>query len=152
MKPMEKYKEMFVKYLNQLKDEVKAYPNDGSLWKLSGDIKNTPGNLCLHICGNLKHNIGAIIGKTGYVRNRDAEFSRKNVPKNELLNEVDSTIDMISPVIDKLTDDDMKVEFPSDTFSQGGSIGLIILRVAAHMGYHLGQINYHRRLVKMRKE
>jgi hypothetical protein len=147
MKPMEKYKEMFVKYLNQLKDEVKAYPDDGSLWKLSGDIKNTPGNLCLHVCGNLKHNIGTIIGKTGYVRNRDAEFSRKNVPKNKLLNEVDSTIDMISPVIDKLTDDDMKKELPSDTFSQGGSIGLIILRVAAHMGYHLGQINYHRRLI-----
>ena len=144
---MEDFKQLFLKYLNQLKDEIDAYKNESDIWKLAGDTKNTPGNLCLHVCGNLKHNIGAIIGKTGYVRNRDAEFSRKNVPKNELINEVDSTIDMISPVIDKLTDDDMKVEFPSDTFSQGGSVVLILLRVASHMGYHLGQINYHRRLI-----
>lgn len=138
---------MFVKYLNQLKDEVKAYPDDGSLWKLSGDIKNTPGNLCLHICGNLKHNIGAVLGKTGFVRKRDLEFSRKNVSKEELLKEVDSTIEMISPVINKLTDDDLKKPFPDDSFSQGGTTGEIILRVGMHLGYHLGQVNYHRRAI-----
>jgi uncharacterized protein DUF1572 len=144
---MEDYKQFFSKNLNNLKEDISAYGNEGDLWKLAGDIKNTPGNLCLHICGNLKHNIGAIIGKNGYVRNRDSEFARKNVPKSELLKEVDNTIEMISPVLSKLTDDDMKVEFPADAFSQGGTIALIILRVAAHMGYHLGQINYHRRLI-----
>jgi len=144
---MKDYRELFEKYLNQLKDEINLYKNESDVWRLAGDVKNTPGNLCLHICGNLKHNIGAIIGKTGYIRNRDSEFSRKNVPKTELLKGVDSTIEMISPVIDKLKDDDMKMEFQSDSFSQGGSAGMILLRVASHLGYHLGQINYHRRLI-----
>jgi len=149
---MNGYKELFEKYLSQLKEEINSYKNEADIWKLAGDIKNTPGNLCLHICGNLKHNIGAIIGKTGYVRNRDAEFSRNNVPKNELLKEVDSAIQMISPVIDKLKDNDLKKAFSSDAISQGGSVGMILLRVGSHLGYHLGQINYHRRLVAMNND
>lgn len=144
---MEKYKELFVEYLSQLKDEINNYNNENDIWKLEGDIKNSAGNLCLHICGNLKHNFGTVLGKTGYVRNRNAEFSRKNVSKDELLEEIEGTIKMISPIIDKLTQDDMRKTFPPDTFSQGGTVGEEILRIGLHLGYHLGQINYHRRTI-----
>jgi hypothetical protein len=144
---MEAYKELFLKYLNQLKEEIGSFPDEDSLWRLAGDIKNTPGNLCLHICGNLKHNFGAVLGNAGYKRDRDAEFSRKNVPKDALLREVDNTIEMITPVIDNLTDEDMKKIFPSDPYSQGGTSGLVMTRIGMHLGYHLGQINYHRRLI-----
>jgi hypothetical protein len=147
-KAMEQYKHLFVKYLNQLQDEIGSYRDEANIWKLAGEIPNTPGNLCLHLCGNLRHNIGATIGKTGYVRNRDEEFSKKNVPREELLKEVEKTSEMIIPVIESLTEDGLKRFIPADKYSQGGTVAEVLLRTGMHLGYHLGQINYHRRMVE----
>jgi len=75
----------FQKYLENLKKEISLYQNESDLWKLTGDLNNTPANLAMHLCGNLKHNIGAVIGNNGYVRNRDLEFSVKDINKQEIL-------------------------------------------------------------------
>src|SRR5438876_5815253 len=96
---METIEKQFIKNLNSLKKEIESYTHEDDIWLLKGDIKNTPGNLVLHICGNLKHNIGAVIGKNGFVRNRDAEFSTTGVKKDDLLKEIEQTINIVEPIL-----------------------------------------------------
>ena len=72
--------QLFQRDLEKLKTEISSYKDEKKIWVISGEVKNSAGNLCLHLCGNLQHFIGAVLGNSGYVRNRDAEFTRKNVP------------------------------------------------------------------------
>lgn len=141
--------EQFSKYLHNLKKEISAYNDDAGLWKLSEGINNTPGNLTLHICGNLRHNIGAVIGNTGYVRNRDLEFSVKNISKDDILKEIDATREMIIPVLEGLTPADYTKPFPESSHGEEQTTIDALIRLALHFGYHVGQINYHRRLLTL---
>jgi hypothetical protein len=144
---MDYYKAQFSKYLAQLKKEIESYKTDEGLWSAPEGISNAPATLALHLCGNLKHNFGAVIGKTGYVRNRDKEFSARGVSREDIINEIGSTIDMVIPIIENLTVDDLNNPF-EDTLQEKQTIGDAIVRVALHFAYHLGQINYHRRLLQ----
>jgi len=128
-------------------DEIGSYPREKDIWQLRGEIRNTAGNLCLHICGNLRYNIGTLIGGTGYVRKRDEEFSKKDLRQEELLREVEKTSEMIIPVLENLREEDLQRTIPADKYSNGGTAAEVLLRTGMHLGYHLGQINYHRRLV-----
>jgi hypothetical protein len=146
---MKKYKEHYQKNLQRLKEEVSLYKNESDLWNLTGDTKNSPGNLAIHICGNLKFNFGAVLLKNGYVRDRDSEFAKKNVPRNEIVKEIDSTIAVVTASLDKLSWDDLNKPYPSQAYGNEGTIRDVILRLAFHMAYHLGQINYHRRILNL---
>jgi hypothetical protein len=137
----------FSNYLSKLKEEISEYKNENDLWKLTGDIKNTPANLALHLCGNLKHNIGAVLGGNGYLRNRDLEFSSKNISKELILNEIDSTIEAVIPVLMRLTVEKMNEQFPENSHGENLTNYDMIVRLALHLGYHVGQINYHRRIL-----
>ena len=75
---------LIIRDLDRLSLEIDMFVDESDLWLLQGDVKNSPGNLCLHLCGNLQYFIGAVIGKSGYERNREDEFDLKNVPKNKL--------------------------------------------------------------------
>lgn len=141
------YQELFLKNLKHLNKEISSYKNEADLWKLAGGITNTPGNLCLHLCGNLQHYIGAIIGKSGYKRNRDAEFSRKNVSRHDLLIEINIAEEIITSVFDSLKEEDLGKTFPDNTFGENESNEHAILQCEAHFTYHVGQINYHRRIL-----
>ncbi len=77
---IETLSQLFLRDLEKLKTEISSFKDEKKIWEISGEIKNSAGNLCLHLCGNLQHFIGAVLGNSGYIRNRDAEFSRKNVP------------------------------------------------------------------------
>jgi len=144
---MKSYKELFLKNLNSLRKDIDSYSNEKDLWSLKGDTKNTPANLCLHICGNLKHNFGKILGGGDYIRNRDAEFSKKDLPKAELLKEIDETIEIVSPVLNNLKEEDINRIFPDSSHGEGETIGGALTRLSWHFGYHAGQINYQRRLL-----
>ena len=144
---MEKYKKHYLNNLNQLKEELLAYKDENDLWKLAGDIKNTPGNLAIHLCGNLNFNFGSVLLKNGYARDRDSEFADKNVPRNEIIKLIESTIAVVSETLDKLTPEDLNKPFPSKAYGNEGTIGDTLLRLAFHLAYHLGQINYHRRIL-----
>lgn len=144
---MNTYKQLYIDFLNALKKEISLYKNEGNIWKLEGEIANTPGNLCLHVCGNLKHFYGAVMGNTGYVRERDLEFSGKNISRKILLNEVDETISMIEKIFDGLTSDDINRIYPIDKFGKNVTYGFIFSRLISHLSYHIGQINYHRRII-----
>jgi hypothetical protein len=80
--------------LEKLKQEIEAYKSEENLWLVENDAPNSAGNLTLHLIGNLNGFIGAVIGKSGYVREREAEFSGRNIPRNELLQMIDDTIEL----------------------------------------------------------
>ena len=136
-------------FLNSLKDEISLYKDPGKIWLLSGSISNTPGNLCLHICGNLNHFFGAVIGNTGYIRERDQEFSKRNLSREELFGAIDETKIMIGKIFDDLTQDDINKIYPINKFGENVTYGFIFSRLVSHLSYHLGQINYHRRLTDL---
>lgn len=141
------YKQLYINFLNSLKDELSLYKNEKNIWILTGGISNTPGNLCLHICGNLKHFYGAVIGNTGYIRDRDLEFSQKNISRDELIRVVEETKEMIGKIFDELTPEDINKIYPLDKFGDKATYGFIFSRLVSHLAYHLGQINYHRRIL-----
>ncbi len=130
-----------------LKTELLAYQSEENLWKKSGDISNSAGNLALHLLGNLNHFIGAIIGDTGYIRNREAEFSTKHVQREELLSQVEETMIMVEETLRKLDEQMLDEVFPVKIFQQNDTYEYILTHLATHLSYHLGQINYHRRLL-----
>ena len=130
--------------LNNLIQEIKAYPDEESLWAVKGDIKNSAGNLCYHLCGNLNQYIGKGMGHTGYVRNRPLEFSIRNVPKAGLIQWINETAAMIEKVVPAV---DLSAPFPKEFWNREMSNGHALLRLLWHLGWHLGQVNYHRRII-----
>lgn len=138
---------LFERDLNKLKEELWAYQSEENIWKVEGNIANSAGNLVLHLIGNLNTYIGAEIGKTGYVRNRLLEFSDKNVPRTKLLKELDDTIQVIKDALPKLSTEDFEAEYPILVFDKKTSTEYFLTHLVAHLAYHLGQVNYHRRLL-----
>jgi len=132
--------------LKKLRNEVEQYADDRSLWDISEGINNSAGNLCLHLLGNLNHYIGAKLGETGYVRDRPSEFSSKNVQREEVLRRIDQTVEAVNESLGKLSEQDLANNYPADEGDEQRSIGAELLRIANHFNYHLGQINYLRRL------
>ena len=140
-------KQLFTSDLEKLKTEISSYTDEMNLWKISGDIKNSGGNLCLHLCGNLQHFIGAVLGNSGYVRKRDAEFSKKNVPVKELVKEVELSITAVENTLNHLKEERLGEKYPRNVFGYEMTTEYFLIHLAAHLNYHLGQINYHRRLL-----
>src|ERR1700730_15487822 len=95
---------IFERELTKLGEEIKLYSSEESIWKVTQDVKNSGGNLCLHICGNLQHFIGNVLGNSGYVRNRDKEFSDKNIPVVELQKEIEQTIKVVVQTLETIPD------------------------------------------------
>ena len=143
--------EIFERELKKLIEEIKLYPNEDAIWKVSEGIKNSGGNLCLHICGNLQHFIGNVLGNSGYVRNRDREFSATKIPASELIEEVQKTIVVVISTMNTSADIDLEEEytaFPAHLMGKEKlTKGFFLMHLISHLGYHLGQINYHRRLI-----
>jgi uncharacterized damage-inducible protein DinB len=133
--------------LTKLKTEIEAYTNEANIWRIEKNIANSAGNLCLHLVGNLNTYIGAVLGNTGYQRNRDAEFSLKNVPRTELLEKINDTIKIINDVVPSLSEKQLQEDYPMIVLKEATSTEFFLVHLATHLGYHLGQINYHRRLI-----
>ena len=133
--------------LNKLKEELNAYSDEAAIWRVQDGISNSAGNLALHLIGNLNHFIGATLGNSGYVRDREKEFSLKNVPRSEMIHSIDNTIAVVELTLEKVTEADMDKQFPLPINKDDNSTRFVLLNMLVHLGYHLGQINYHRRLV-----
>ncbi|MFH7002233.1 DUF1572 family protein [Flavobacterium bizetiae] len=143
---IETLKSLFNRDLNQLKVEIESYQNESQLWVIDKNISNSGGNLCLHLIGNINTYIGAEIGKTGYIRNRPLEFSLKDIPKSELINKIEETILVVNNALDIVTEADLENIYPQIVFEKEMTTGFFLVHLATHLAYHLGQINYHRRL------
>ena len=144
---IETLKTLFKRDLNKLKTEIESYQNENRIWSIDKNISNSAGNLCLHLIGNLNTYIGAQIGKTNYVRNRELEFSKKDISQAELIAKIEVTIVVVNDALDQLTDEELKKEYPLLVFETKTSTEFLLIHLTTHLAYHLGQINYHRRLL-----
>jgi uncharacterized damage-inducible protein DinB len=138
---------LFLRELRALRREIEAYPDEQQLWATPGGVTNSAGNLALHLCGNLQHFIGAHLGATGYVRYRDAEFARRNVPRAEILAEIDAATAAVQRGFERTSDADLTKPFPELIAKTTVPTGEWLIHLVAHLGYHVGQIDYHRRIV-----
>lgn len=140
--------QLFVRDLSKLKTELEAYTLEKNMWLLEDTINNTAGNLALHLIGNLNAFVGAELGNTGYIRKRDLEFSLRNVPRIELIQQIDTTITMVKETLSKLSTEDLQKEYPLVIFKNTPmQTEFFLVHLSTHLAYHLGQINYHRRLL-----
>ena len=144
---IETLKSLFDRDLNKLKFEIASYQNESKIWEIDKNISNSAGNLTLHLIGNINHFIGNQIGKTDYIRNRELEFSAKNIPQSELISKIEETIIVVNNALDELSIADLEKNYPLIVFEKEMTTGYFLVHLSTHLAYHLGQINYHRRLV-----
>jgi len=140
-------KELMLRDLKKLENEIASYPEEELLWKKEGQISNSAGNLCLHLCGNLQHYIGRQLGGTDYVRDRPREFNIKHVSRAELLSEIQKTYQVVHESLSSLSIDQLDATYPEEVLGKPMSTIYFLIHLSGHLNYHLGQINYHRRLI-----
>jgi len=138
---------MLLRDLAALRRELEAYEPEADIWALPAGVTNSAGTLALHLAGNLQHFVGAQLGATGYVRNRDAEFGDRNVPRSAVLAEVQNAATAVDRALSGFPDSRLAEPYPLEVGGVRLSTGLFLLHLAAHLTYHLGQIDYHRRIV-----
>jgi uncharacterized damage-inducible protein DinB len=138
---------IFNRDLLRLKTEINLYKEESKIWIIENNIANSAGNLCLHLIGNLNTYIGAEFGNTNYIRNRELEFSLKNISKKELLDKIESTILVVDKSLQNITEAELKSEYKILIFDKKTTLEYLLVHLTTHLTYHLGQINYHRRLL-----
>ena len=127
-------------------DEIGLFKDEANIWKIGGSIKNSAGNLALHLTGGLNYLIGTNLSNTGYVRNRDAEFTIKGVDKEQLIEQLKELNSMIDKTISSLTEEQLESSFPIFFDKENATIRYVLIQLLLHLNYHLGQINYLRRM------
>ncbi len=140
-------RQLFKRDLEKLRTEITLYQDEDIIWKVDKQIANCAGNLCLHIIGNLNAYLGAVLGNTGYIRDREGEFSIKGIPREELLSKITETIEVVDAALANLTEEVLWKEYPMVVFKDKMTTGHFLVHLETHLGYHLGQVNYHRRLL-----
>jgi uncharacterized damage-inducible protein DinB len=140
--------QLFERDLNRLINEIGLYKEEATIWKIEKGISNSAGNLTLHLIGNLNTYIGKELGGTGYVRNRELEFSTKFVKRDLLLEQLNATLEMVNNTLSGLPNEDLNLEYPILVFTEKTTTEYLLVHLTTHLTYHLGQINYHRRLIE----
>src|SRR5262249_23355357 len=130
--------------IRRLIEEVNLFRDEEDLWRTQGSVKNSGGNLVLHIIGGLSYLIGAKLAQTGYIRDRDQEFSRKDVERTNLVLQLEELIPMINQAVNAVG---MEAEYPLIFDDAKRSNGYVLLQLLIHLNYHIGQINYLRRIL-----
>jgi len=138
---------IMLRELQGMKSELLAYRQESDIWLSVPGLPNTAGTIALHVAGNLRHFIGAQLGNSGYVRDREAEFGRRDVPVSELVEELEETIAALDATFARLEEEAMDRPFPQEIAGVRPTEGEFLVHLVAHLAYHLGQIDYHRRCV-----
>ncbi len=138
---------LILRDLGTLLRELEAYPDSASLWALPDGLPNSGGNLALHLAGNLEHFVGAVLGGTGYRRDREAEFSARGLSREEVIRRVAEVRRSVGAVLERLAEADLERDYPAAVAGVRLRLGDFLAHLAVHLGYHLGQMDYHRRMV-----
>jgi hypothetical protein len=138
---------MLARELGAFQREIALFPDDELLWESPPGIANPAGNLALHVCGNLQYFIGALLGETGYVRNRDVEFSRRSGTRAELVNELRATAEIVERTLSRLSEDAFLRDLPEAKRSMIFKAHTFLVHLCAHTAFHLGQAGYVRRVL-----
>ena len=139
--------DFFERDLDKLIEEINLFKNENDLWKTKEDINNSAGNLVMHLLGNLNHFIGKALAKTDFERKRDEEFTVKNIPREKLVSDLNELKETIKRTLPQLSEEDLKKDFPLQIRDQTFTTQNILTFLLAHLNYHLGQINYLRRMM-----
>ncbi|WP_425147136.1 DinB family protein [Deinococcus sp.] len=140
---------LYARDLDKVAAELKLYPDEASLWQVQPGISNPAGNLALHLVGNLSLFVGHNLGGVAYLRDRPAEFARRDVPRAELLTDLQATAEAVAKALAGLDDAALNQPYPLEVanFPAGMTTGSFLVHLYGHLNWHLGQINYHRRLL-----
>ena len=139
-------KTILLRDLATLRREVELYPDEAALWRVRPGTANPAGNLALHVAGNLQFFLGGQLGHSGYVRDRDWEFAARDLPRARVLQELDAAAKAVDEALSALDPALLDREFPVPLGDRRLSTGMVLLTLVAHLDYHLGQVNYHRRM------
>lgn len=132
--------------IDAVRAQVDAYTEESLLWRPIPGLPNSGGTLVLHLCGNLQHFIGAVLGTTDYERDREAEFSRRHVPRAELLQLLATARGAVERTLGRLDEPSLAQDYPETVAGLRLGTGEFLVHLVSHLGYHLGQLDSHRRL------
>jgi len=137
--------------INKLIAELQVYEQDEEIWTTNEGIKNSAGHLSQHLIGNLNTYIGQAIGKIPYERNREAEFGQVRYQRSQLVELLKDTLSRIRQALSSLKETDLANQFPPEVLflAEKQSVAFVLTHLLAHLSWHMGQINYHRRLIKI---
>ena len=138
---------LLVRELHTMGREIELFPDDASIWSIPPGIANPAGGLSLHCCGNLKHYIGAKLGGTGYVRDRNAEFGDRVATRADLRTNIDETIAVIEAVVPMLALEMLDTPFPEQVGGETLITRTFLLHLCTHLAFHVGQMGYLRRIL-----
>lgn len=139
--------ELYRRDILKLKEEIENFNDESNLWQKAGGVNNSAGNLALHITGGLNWLVGTLLGNTGYMREREKEFTLRDVPKEQLIFGLDELAEMVYGVLSGLSKEAFESEYPLDFLSKR-SVHFYMVNFYGHLNYHLGQVNYLRRILE----
>jgi hypothetical protein len=139
------YARIFDRDIAVLEREVALYPDDASLWKAVEGQPTLGGNLALHLAGNLRHFIGAVLGGTGFKRDREAEFASRDLPREAVLKEVRAARADVASALSKLDPALLDRPFPEAIRGHELPTRVALIHLCTHLSFHSGQLDYHRR-------
>ena len=137
---------LLLRELAGFRREIEQFDDDETIWRTLPGVANSAGNLALHVCGGLLHFVGAVLGSTGYVRDRDAEFASRGKSRAEVCAVIDDTSSVVDRTLTSLDADVLGRLMPVP----GGHelrTGIFLLHLATHASFHLGQAGYLRRVL-----
>ena len=139
--------QVLVRELEGARREVGLFPDDDTLWRTPPGLPNSAGNLAVHLAGNIQHYIGAMLGQTGYTRDREGEFSTRTGARQSVMDELAKAVAVVRTTLPTLTAEQLAEPAVDRELPSSLSLGRFLLHLATHAAYHLGQIDYARRLV-----
>ncbi len=139
--------ELFERDLLKLRDEIRNFKDEDNLWRKPDGISNSAGTLVLHLVGSINFCIGTQLGNTGYVRHREQEFSLTNVSAEKMAADITSLVDVVKTAITALNQQQLEATYPLEFYGQQ-STTFYLLHFYGHLNYHLGQVNYLRRILE----
>jgi len=146
MGPGRDFANIYARELDRLASEIGAYRTDADLWSTIGAQKNAPGTLAAHVVGGLMHFIARELGGFDYVRDRDLEFSERDVTRDEMVIRIRTCREAVVPVLENLDAATFDRPFPGALPEplRGATTRAFLLHLLWHLGWHLGHIYYHR--------
>lgn len=137
---------LYARDLTRLRQQMDAFPDTASLWATGPGVTNAAGTLVLHLEGNLREYVGRHLGRIDYLRDRPAEFAARDLPQAELSARAQGLVVTVPPVIARLSDAELSATYPEMVLGVPLSSRQFLMHLSGHLNYHLGQIDYLRRL------
>jgi hypothetical protein len=138
---------LFSRDLTRLIQELQAFPSDATLWERAPGVKNSAGNLVLHLEGNLREYVGRQMGQVAYSRTRDREFALTGVSRDEMVRRMQDVKELVAKVVAPLSDSELGATYPEDVLGTRLSSLDFLVHLHGHLNFHLGQIDYLRRIL-----